>query len=218
MSPDPDVPTTPTITVTGIGRAAAAPDVVEVRLGVATTELTVGRARSANATAMTAVLASLRGLGIADADLRTESLTVAPVHDYSGEHPPRLTGYAVANVVAARVRNLDRVADVVDAALAAGANSLEALRFRREDRTAEEGAARAAAVRAARAKADTIAAAAGLEIVEVESIVEAARSDGPQPMALEAARFAAADVATPVEPGSEEIAVSVVATYRVRAR
>jgi uncharacterized protein YggE len=210
--PDPSQPRT--ISVTGTGRVTIAPDVADLRLGVTITAKTVEAARSANATAMAGVLGVLRELGIAAADVQTTNLSLQPAYDYSSNrNPPRLTGYTLTNAVAVTVRDLAQVGRAIDGALEAGATSLDSISFRTHDATAAEAEARQAAVADARAKAEVLAAAAGVTISGVASISE---SGVPVPLPVyraEMARTAMADVSTPIEAGTNEVAISVAVTY-----
>jgi hypothetical protein len=198
------------VTVDGTGRVAVAPDVVEIRLGVAVTRPTAAAAQAEAAVAMAAVLAALRASGVADRDLRTEGLALQPVLDYRGEGPPELRGYELRNGVVARLRALDRLPAAIDAAIAAGATTLDGVRFDVEERAAAEAAAREAAVADALAKAGALATAAGATLGAVLAITEG-RGATPAPFpALRGAKLMAAEAApTPVEAGEHEIAVTV---------
>jgi uncharacterized protein YggE len=205
--------TTGTIVVGGTGRVAVEPDVAELRLGVAIARPTVEAARAAAAEAMAAILAAVTGAGVARRDVRTTLLSVQPRYDYRDGKAPALTGYDLANVVEVTVRDLGALGAVVDGALTAGATSLDGLTFRVDDPRDAERTARIAAVGEARARADVLAAAAGLSIAGVEAIVEG----GPPPawpQAKAARLMAVADAATPIEAGSSEIAISVTVTFR----
>ncbi|HYN48670.1 MAG TPA: SIMPL domain-containing protein [Candidatus Nanopelagicales bacterium] len=199
-----------TVTATGTGRVAVTPDVVEVRLGVAVTRPTAAAAQADAAAAMSAVLAAVRRAGAADRDLHTDGLSLQPVMDYRTDGTPHLRGYELRNGVVARLRDLARLPDAVDGAIAAGATSLERVQFDVEDRAAAEAAARSAAVADALEKAAALARAAGVALGPVLSISE---GDGPRPgpfPVARAARLMAADAApTPVEVGESEIAVTV---------
>ena len=143
---------TGTIVVGGTGRVSVQPDVADLRLGIAISRATVKDARAAAAAAMAAVLAAIEGAGVARADIRTTLLSVAPRYDYRDEGP-RLVGYDLANVVEVTVRDLDRLAGVIDGALEAGATSLDGLDFRLEDpREAERTARTSAVARRARSR------------------------------------------------------------------
>ena len=160
--------TTGTIVVSGTGRVAVEPDVAELRLGVAIARPTVEAARAAAAEAMAAILAAVTGAGVARRDVRTTLLSVQPRYDYRDGTAPALTGYDLANVVEVTVRDLGALGAVVDGALTAGATSLDGLTFRVDDPGEAERAARTAAVGEARARAEVLAAAAGLSIAGVE--------------------------------------------------
>ncbi len=107
------------------------------------------------------------------------------------------------------------VGDVVDAATSAGATNVNGVTFRVDDPTAAEAQARDAAVADARAKADQLAAAAGVTIVGVISISENSYNQ-PQPIYYEKAYAEAAmdaAAATPVQPGNVELSIEVYINY-----
>ena len=166
------------------GRAGSsvAPDVAELRLGVAVTRPTAAAARADAATMMAAILGAVEAAGVARArtcarrcsrsSRATTTATAAP---------PTLTGYELANVVEVTVRDLARLGDVVDGTLAAGATSMDGLSFRVDDPAPAERDARLAAMAAARARADVLAEAAGLTIRGVQAVVEGGAVPPPGP-------------------------------------
>ena len=205
-----------TITVTGVGRAGVRPDLADLRLGVTITAPSVEQARSATSSALAAVLAKVKALGVEDRDLQTSIVSVSPQYDYSREgQPPRLAGYTFSNVVAVVVRDIERVGEAIDAALTAGATNVDRIDFGVADQSAAERAAREAAVADARAKAETFAAAAGVTIAGVAAITESgAPIPYPTPFA-ERMAFASKDVATPIEPGTNEVVATVTVAYLI---
>jgi uncharacterized protein YggE len=204
-----------TITVPGEGRVSVRADVADLRVGIALTEPTVQAARTAGAVALNGVLSRLGTLGIKDREIRTSILSLTPAYDYSNDrHPPRLVGYALTNTVSVTVRDLERVADVVDGALTSGATTLDGIAFRVADPAPAQRRARELAVADARTRAETIAAAAGVEIESVAAISEGAQAPFEPYPAMRA--LAASDVATPIEAGMNEVAVSVTVTFTIR--
>ena len=144
LAADPST-TTPehTISVSGTGNVLISPDIADLRLGVSITAKTVKDARAGNAKSMTAVIAALKKLGIADRDIQTTILSLQPVYDYSSNSSaPRLTGYQLSNAIAVTIRNLDNVGDAIDGALAAGATTMDGVTFRVENQAAAEAQAR----------------------------------------------------------------------------
>ena len=205
-----------TIVVSGTGRVAVEPDVADLRLGVAMARPTVDAARADAATAMSAILASIKGAGVTATDIRTTLVSVQPRYDYRDGKAPLLTGYELANTVEVTIRDLATLGGVIDGSLTAGATSMDGLSFRLDDPTDAERAARLAAMAQARARADTLAEAAGVVIAGVGEVVEGGSGGGPwYPQPKAARMMLASDMATPVEGGTTEISVSVTVTYRL---
>ncbi|HEX5241574.1 MAG TPA: SIMPL domain-containing protein [Candidatus Limnocylindrales bacterium] len=206
-----------TISVTGTGDVLLQPDVADLRLGVSVTSGSVADARNRAATAMTAVIARLKALGIAEKDIQTSMVSLQPTYDYSANTtPPRVTGFQFANSIAVTVRDLDKLGDAIDQSLAAGATSLDSVSFRVDDQTGAEAQARTAAMADAKAKAQALASAAGVSITGVASISETV-APVPYPVYYGAAAGAAPskDVATPVQPGTNDVSVTVSVVFLI---
>jgi uncharacterized protein YggE len=204
-----------TLSVSGTGLIKIAPDVADLSVGVSITRATVRQARADAATQMAAVIAALKKAGVAERDIQTSGLSLNPVYDYNNSNKPRITGYQVSNMVTATIRDLDTVSDVVDGAMNAGATDLNGLTFRVDNADAAQAQARDAAVKDARAKADALAKAAGVSIIGVQTIVEASYTP-PQPVYYEAAAGAkAADAATPIQTGTNDVTVTVNVVYLI---
>lgn len=164
-----------------------------------------------------AVLAAMRGLGIAEGDINAPDVGIHPQYDY--RKAPRLIGYRVARGMTVKVRDLDALGDVLDGVVAAGANEVHGARMSASDPTAADHQALAHAMVVARAKAQAIAAAAGVELGGVMR-VDAADSgiNGPLP------RFGpmtavpeAADAATEVAVGDLTVTRSIRAWFEIGA-
>jgi uncharacterized protein YggE len=212
----PSRPDSGTIVVPGTGRVSVVPDVADLRLGIAVARPKVDAARSEAARVMDAILTAVDGTGVARRDVRTTLLSIQPRYDYRDGRPPTLTGYELANVLEVTVRDLAKLGDVVDVALAAGATSMDGLTFRLADPAPVEREARRLAMADGRSRADVLAAEAGLQIEGVSDIVEGATPRSPVTFPKAERMMAAADAATPVEAGALEVAVSVTVTFRAR--
>ncbi|MEP7361058.1 MAG: SIMPL domain-containing protein [Chloroflexota bacterium] len=215
MHPIDSTDTTRTIVVPGTGRVLVEPDIATLRLGVLVVRQTAGAARESTAVLMTAVLEALGAKGVAKRDLRTALLSLSPVTDYSSDTGPRVTGYQAANSVSVTVRDLALAGTLIDAALGAGATSLDGLDFTVADPSAAEDEARKAALADARRRATTIAAAAGVKLGAVVGVSEGGDA-GPPPYPMPRAMAFKAEAAdTPVEAGSQEITVSVSVAFAI---
>ncbi len=201
-----------TITVPGTGRVTVEPDIASLRLGVSIQRESAGQAREDAANTMNAILEAIAGQGIDRRDMRTAFVTLGPVTDYS-EGGPRIVGYQLLNSVEVTLRDLAKAGPVIDAALGAGASTLDSLDFRLEDPTGAEHLARTMAMDDARIRAATIARASGAKLGRVITVSESERGfgGGPMPLARQMAMEAKAD--TPVEAGTQEIIVSLTVTF-----
>ena len=216
LATDPTGATEHTISVSGTGSVIISPDLADLRLGVSVDAPTVNEARDSAAESMSAVIASLKKLGIAERDIQTTTLSLSPVYDYSSDGGrPRLTGYNLTNAVVVTIRDLAKVGDAIDGALGAGGTTLDGVSFRVSDPASAEKQAREAAMVEAKAKAQTLAAAASVSITGVVSISETS-APVPYPVYYDGARdLASAEIATPVQPGTNEVTVTVAVVYLI---
>jgi uncharacterized protein YggE len=187
-----------------------------IRFGVAVVRPTAGDARAAAAATMDAVIAALVADGVERRDLRTAFVGLDAVRDYSAGSAPRITGYQLLNTIAATVRAIEAVGALIDAALAAGATSMDGLDFRLADPGPALADARRLAFADARARAETLATEAGVRLGDAIEIVEGGPHLPGQPRPMAALRLAAvADTATPVEAGTNELEVAVAVTFAI---
>jgi uncharacterized protein YggE len=209
----------PTVSVSATAQVSAEPDRAVVRLGALAEAPEAADAQNALNAIMQKVLEAVTGLGVAQRDIRTEALSLSPVYRQpSPQRPaeePRISGYQAVNVVSVRLDDLDKIGDVIDAGIGAGANRLEGVSFALGDAAAARAKALGDAVRDARAQAEAIAGAMGLRIRGVDSVVA---GGGPtSPPVPYGPRFAAEAFATPIQPGQLDVSASVTVTYRLGA-
>lgn len=204
-----------TLSVSGTGTVSVKPDTADVTVGVTTQRDTAGDAAADAANVMDAVITAIKALGIAEEDIQTTALSLSPVYDYD-RTPYRLVGYTANNLVTVTVRDISQTGPVIDAATGAGATDVNGITFRVADQAAAETQAREQAVKAARAKADTIAAAAGTQITGIISISETS-APVPFPVAYDmaAGRATAESAPMPVLAGTIEVRVDVSIVYSI---
>jgi uncharacterized protein len=196
----------PMITVTGEGVVEATPDIATMTIGVTTQGPTAAEALAANSAALEAVLARLTAAGIAARDLQTSNLSLNPNWTGYDNATPTIAGYVASNTLTVRVRALSSLGAVLDAAVADGANTLNGLTFGLADPAPALNEARKEAVADARAKAELLAAAAGVTLGKVVSISEAGGMSAPVPM------FRADASAAPVPVASGELGMTATVT------
>jgi len=217
QAPVPTPPPPPQIVTNGEGEAQVTPDRARVHIAVETRGKTAAEAAAENARIQTAVIARLRALGIAAERITTVGFNVQPEYNRSRDpdvSQPRVIGYVARNTVRADVWRMDQVGPVIDASLAAGANSVGGLDMysSREDAVRREALANA--VNAARADAEAMAAAAGGRLGPLLELT----SGGfyrPQPMVMRAAMEAQSQAAdTPIAAGEQTVRANVMARWQ----
>jgi uncharacterized protein len=204
-----------TISVTGTGEVAVAPDMAIVTVGATSEAGTAAEALSVTSVAVSAALEVLTKAGIESRDIQTSGVSISPrmVWPTNGNGAPRIEGYVASNQLTARVRDLEMLGGVLDAVVSSGANTLSGVAFALSEPRAAEDAARRAAVTDARARAELYAEAAGVALGAVQQISEEGfAAPMPRMMAAEAAR---SDAAVPVAPGELNISARVRVVFAI---
>jgi uncharacterized protein YggE len=212
-------PESRSIHVNGSGSVTGEPDIATLNLGVSVEKETVEEAREAAASAMTAVIESLKANDIAENDIQTENFSIYPQYDYTDEGRV-LRGYRVNNTVRAKVQELESLSDIIDDATAAGGDIVvvNSIQFMIEDPTPLQAQARALAVKNAEAKAQTLAEASGVTLGKPLTITETSYAAGPPIAYAEAAEFVADDGArssTPIQAGELTVTISITVVYEI---
>jgi hypothetical protein len=201
------------VTVTGTGRVERAADVARATFVIEGSRPSAAEARAVAARVATDVLEALARAGIPATDTRTAGIDVSPEWEHDGTRAIR-KGFTVTNRIAVVIRDLELVGAVLDAGLEAGATGLDAVAFQLADTTPDAAEARRLAVADARARAETIAAAAGATLGSLVAIAEGTQA---MPLGRPELRLAALSDAsfspTPVLPGTIEVTVSVTAEW-----
>lgn len=204
------------ITVVGHGSVDANPDLAFLTIGVQVSANSVSDARQRAAESAAKLIENIRSGGVAQGDIRTSQLNVGPRYDFSRDGGRKLLGYDVTNSVSVTVRDLSRLAAIVDGGLEAGgdATTLDSLQFGLSDATEAASEARSLAMADAAAKAAHLASLAGVRLGLPTSIAEGA-GGRPQPMLRGAAMAMEAKAATPIEAGTTAVTCDVTVTYAI---
>jgi hypothetical protein len=207
----------PELITSATGEARVTPDRAQIFVGVQTRAATAAQAGTDNARKTRAVIDAVKARDIPGEQIATSDYNLYPEYDHR-EQPrgtpqtPRVIGYVATNTVRVEVRRLDQVGAIIDAALAAGANMVNAIQFFASNVDAARRAALAEAVTRARGDAEALAKAAGGAL---GSLLELNTQASPIRPLMRAARLemqggvGAADVQTPIEPGQQTLTVWV---------
>ncbi|MBR1154144.1 SIMPL domain-containing protein [Bradyrhizobium sp. JYMT SZCCT0428] len=204
----------PAISVTGEANVSVPPDLAQIDGGVATDAKTAREASDANNAAMGKVLLALKGAGIDEKDYQTSRLSLQPQYATSSKtaERPGVVGFRASNRVTIKIRDVTKVASVIDVLVGAGANEIGGINFIVTQPSKHLDEAREKAIADARRKADIYAKAAGVTLGEPISISEEGaavpvfRSKVAAPMA----------VGAPVAQGEETLSVSVSVSWAIK--
>ncbi|MCJ7509416.1 MAG: SIMPL domain-containing protein [Dehalococcoidia bacterium] len=206
------------LSVSGEGRASAAPDMAVLGLGVSAKASTVSAANSQAQGAMTALLDSLKAHGIQEKDIQTSGLSINPEYDYLNNEQV-LTGYRVSHMLQVKVRDIDRVGEVIDEAVQAGGDLLQiqSISLTIDDTTALRSQARQKAVADAQATAEELAALAGVTLGDPTYITESNSTPYTQAYSYDRSVSYSAEAApaTEISPGELEVVVYVQISYTI---
>ena len=200
------------ISVTGEATVSVPPDLAEIDGGVTSEAKTAREASEANNAAMGKVLQALKGAGIEEKDIRTARLSLQPQSAPNRSGPSAIAGYRASNRVTIRVRDVTKVAGVIDTLVGAGANEIGGINFVVSQASKLLDEARERAVADARRKAEIYARAAGVTLGAPLSISEEGNS-APAPYRRMAAGMAAS---APVAQGEETLAVTVSVSWAIK--
>jgi uncharacterized protein YggE len=221
VPPPPPVPQSPlahaarTLSVSGEGRAVAAPDTAILSVGVQSLGKTLARTSAEANERMQRVLDALAKAGVPAKDVRTTNHEVSIERPWQEGRPGPITGYRVSTSAEVRVRDLRQLGPVLDQVVAAGSNDVSGLRLVKDDPSVEQQRALADAVARARAKAEVIARAAGVSLGEIVSLTESAAGP-PVPYAARSLQMAEARGGAPVAEGELEFTGQVAVVFAIR--
>lgn len=171
------------LTVSGTGRAEAAPDQALFTAGLSSIAPSAAAASTRNAETMNRITAALAKLNIPERDIQTRNLSLNRI-DY-GRNKGQ---FEASNSVAVRVRDVSTVGAGIAAVTAAGANILSGPDLTVADPEKANLGAYGLAYKAARAKAESYAKAADLQIVRVLTIRDGGDGSAMAPMGQEESR------------------------------
>ena len=205
------------IWVTGTGKVSVVPDIATLRLGIEAQEVSVAEAQSKATEAMNRVMDALDDNGVADKDIQTQRFSIQRVTRWDNVKQEEIViGYRASNIVTAKIRDLDKVGDIIDAVAKAGGDltRIDGIAFSVDDPSAYHEEAREKAMADAKAKAKQLANLADVTLGKPTYISESIQIPSPiyPRVAYEEAPIPAA---APISPGEMEISLTIQVAYAI---
>jgi uncharacterized protein YggE len=204
----------PMISVTGEATVSVPPDQAQIDGGVTSDAKTAREASDANNAAMGKVLLALKGAGIDEKDYQTSRLSLQPQYAPNRSGPSPVVGYRASNRVTVRLRDVTKVAGIIDILVGAGANELGGINFMVSQASKLLDDAREKAIADARRKAEIYAKAAGVTLGEPLSI----SGEGSAPPVFRGKMLAPMQGGAAVAQGEETLSVTVSVSWAIKPK
>ena len=206
------------ISVEATGTAYYVPDIAKITLGVDTKSDTSTGAVEENTKKINEVMATIKGLGIEEKDIRTANFYLDTNYNYTEEEGSVPDGFILNQSLEVTVRDFAKIGDLLAKTTSVGANMVGGINFTLEDTDAPKAKAREEAIEKAKVKAEEIEKQSGIKLGKVVNYYEYENYNyGSSDMGYMAKEVSAAPVAIPpeIEPGQEKTSLSVTLTYKI---
>ncbi len=171
-----------TISVTGVGEVMAKPDIAQFSFSVRGDGVDAAAAQEKSGVVINAVTEYLKGTGIAEKDIKTESYNMSPRFKYEqkpcllgqycepGEQIP--DGFEVMQTISVKVRAIESAGTHVVEVGKLGATDISGITFTIDDEDTLKAEARELAIEDAQAKAEAIADALNVRLGKMTGFYE----------------------------------------------
>jgi uncharacterized protein YggE len=211
------------IWVSGTGKVYAKPDIAVLRLGIDVQRETVAQAQAEAQVAMDQVMEALKSQGVDEKDIQTQYFNIQKVTKWDkvyedGTEQEIIIGFRVANVVSAKIREVEKAGEVIDAVAAAAgdATRIDSISFTIDDPSPYYEEAREEAVKYAKAKAEQLAEAADVELGKLAYITESTYMPSPNYYSRDMVMAEAAPgMSTSISAGEMEVTTTVQMAYSI---
>ncbi len=204
-----------TFDVSATGKVTVQPDIASINVGIQVNGSTVKATKEQINSVITKVSSEIKQLGVKEEDIQTTNYNINPEYDYSGG-TQKIKGYSASTNLYVKVKQIDKVNQVIDAATSNGANQVGGINFELDDKAKAQNEARTKAVAEAKQKAEDAAKIAGFKLGRIVNYSEnLGGSLIPIPLMRTMDAKGAPETGTQVETGSTDITVSVTLSYDV---
>lgn len=200
----------------GEARLSAPPDQMTITIGTVTENKVVQEALSQNSAAVNKIMDAVKSLNLKNVHIETSMFRIDPIWQTKPVNPtpdwkPMVISFRVTNLLDIRTSDLTAAGTVIDAAINAGANKVDALAFNLKDPEALRSKAIAMATAQAMEQAKVAANAANVTLGQVLNLTIDNAGIRP-PLALRAM-----EASTPIEAGEIQVSATVNMDFEIRS-
>jgi hypothetical protein len=203
--------------VSGEGKVTVVPDIAKISLGIEETGLSLKDVQNKVNQKSQDLTSVLKKLGIGEKDIKTAAYNVYPEYNY-GVNPQKITGYRISTTYEVKIKDFEKINEVLVKATEAGVNSIGNIAFEVNETTknAKLNEARKQAVEEAKTKADGLAHAAGISLGKIINVSESQGAEPRPYYALKEGIDSATPVQPDIQPGETELSVTVSLSFEIR--
>jgi hypothetical protein len=214
------------IAFSGSGIVYAKPDLALTSFSVITEAKTISETMTPNAEKMNKVIEAIKAQGVEDKDIKTTNFNIYPRYEYvrndvySSYYPEgtrNLVGYEMNQTVEVKIRDLNKVGEIIQSATDAGSNQIGELQFTIDDKDAIKEQAREEAIQEAKDKAEKLAAQLGIKLGKIINFSENATTPTYYSYDIKASESSGLGGAAPqIETGENKTEVTVMIVYEIK--
>ena len=208
--------TTNTVSFSGEGKVLAKPDVAVISLSIVTEAPGSKSAQDDNSKKSKAVTDFLKSKNIGEKDIKTTGYNIYPQYKYPKYNKPEIVGYSVSQTLEVKVRDLEKVSEILDGIVGAGVNQVNSLSFEIDNPESLKAEARKKAIDDAKKRADELEDQLGVDLGKIVNFSESTGGFQPQIFYEKAAVGGFGGEGPSVPSGENEIAVNVTLTYQIK--
>lgn len=202
-----------TISVSGEGKVYTKPDIAMVSLSVVSEGKRIVDVQNSNTRKTNQVIKFIKESGVEEKDIKTAGYNLYPTYNYE-EMTPRIIGYGITQTLEVKIRNLDKVGDILEGVVINGANQIGSLYFQVDKDEEFKERARKLAIDDAKKKAEKLASQLGIKLIKISGYNE---SGGPYPIyrSFDLKEGMGGGEAPQIQAGESEIIVNVTLTFEI---
>lgn len=216
--------------VSAEGKVVTIPDVAQFTFGVKTEGgKNIGDLQRENAEKVNKTIEFIKSNGVDTKDIKTTNYNLEPRYQYydcsrpessvTPCPPPDIVGYTITQTISVKIRDFNKIGDILAGVIKNGANEVSALSFAIDDPTKIQDQARNEAIAKAKEKATAVAKAGGFHLGRLLSIEEGYTPRYYQDYSTtKLSAMGGGETATvppAIEAGSQEVTVTMTLRYEI---
>jgi len=207
-----------TINVSAEGKVTVSPDIAKLSFSVVSEGANSKLLAENNNKKMNAAIDFAKSQGIEEKDIKTTEYNLSPRYEYDEKTKKTfISGYTLTQTVLVKVRDLNKVAEVLGGLPALGINQISSISFDIDEPEKYLSEARNQAFDKAKEKAKAIAEKNGVKLGRVINFYE--YQSTPYYQNVRALGMGGAEAVQPlpqIQPGSQEVTIQVSVTYEIK--